>query len=124
MDGKPFKTRDGGVMRLEYLLGSVSDAIYQKVKSNAGGMSEAEMREIADKVGLAAIKYGDLSNQPYKDYIFDVERFTAFEGNTGPYIMYSMVRIKSILSKFMAACRTPSWGTSCRRRARRRRIWP
>ena len=103
-DGKPFKTRDGGVMRLEYLLGSVSDAIYQKVKSNAGGMSEAEMREIADKVGLAAIKYGDLSNQPYKDYIFDVERFTAFEGNTGPYIMYSMVRIKSILSKFMAAC--------------------
>lgn len=102
-DGKPFKTRDGGVMRLEYLLGNVSDAIYEKVKSNDGDMSEEEMREIADKVGLAAIKYGDLSNQPYKDYVFDVERFTAFEGNTGPYIMYSMVRIKSILSKFAAA---------------------
>ena len=102
-DGKPFKTRDGGVMRLEYLLGNVSDAIYEKVKSNDGAMSEEEMREIADKVGLAAIKYGDLSNQPYKDYVFDVERFTAFEGNTGPYIMYSMVRIKSILSKFTAA---------------------
>ena len=102
-DGKPFKTRDGGVMRLEYLLGNVSDAIYTKVKSNDSGMSEAEMREIADKVGLAAIKYGDLSNQPYKDYIFDVERFTAFEGNTGPYIMYSVVRIKSIMNKFMAA---------------------
>ena len=102
-DGKPFKTRDGGVMRLEYLLGNVSDAIYEKVKSNDGAMSEEEMREIADKVGLAAIKYGDLSNQPYKDYIFDVERFTAFEGNTGPYIMYSMVRIKSILSKFTEA---------------------
>ena len=62
----------------------MSDAIYQKVKSNAGGMSEAEMREIADKVGLAAIKYGDLSNQPYRDYIFDVERFTAFEGTPAP----------------------------------------
>ena len=102
-DGKPFKTRDGGVMRLEYLLGSVSDVIYEKVRSNDSSMSEAEMRDIADKVGLAAIKYGDLSNQPSKDYVFDVERFTAFEGNTGPYIMYSMVRIKSILSKFTAA---------------------
>lgn len=102
-DGKPFKTRDGGVMRLEYLLGNVSDAIYEKVKSNGGSMSEAEMRTIADQVGLAAIKYGDLSNQPYKDYIFDVERFTAFEGNTGPYIMYSMVRIKSIMNKFLTA---------------------
>lgn len=102
-DGKPFKTRDGGVMRLEYLLGNVSDTIYEKVKSNDSGLSETEMRAIAEKVGLAAIKYGDLSNQPNKDYVFDVERFTAFEGNTGPYITYSMVRIKSILNKFMAA---------------------
>ena len=102
-DGKPFKTRDGGVMRLEYLLGSVSDVIYEKVRSNNSALSEEEMRTIADQVGLAAIKYGDLSNQPSKDYIFDVERFTAFEGNTGPYIMYSMVRIKSILNKFAAA---------------------
>lgn len=111
-------------MRLEYLLGSVSDAIYEKVKSNDGAMSEEEMREIADKVGLAAIKYGDLSNQPYKDYVFDVERFTAFEGNTGPYIMYSMVRIKSILNKFAAAYPDAQLAGSCLRRARRRRTWP
>lgn len=110
-DGKPFKTRDGGVMRLEYLLGSVSDAIYKKVESNGGNLTEAEMRDIADKVGLAAIKYGDLSNQPYKDYIFDIDRFTAFEGNTGPYIMYSMVRIKSILTRFQAAYPDAKLGT-------------
>ena len=110
-DGKPFKTRDGGVMRLEYLLGSVSDAIYKKVESNGGNLTEAEMRDIADKVGLAAIKYGDLSNQPYKDYIFDIDRFTAFEGNTGPYIMYSMVRIKSILTRFQAAHPDAKLGT-------------
>ena len=55
------------------------------------------------KVSIAAIKYGDLSNQPYKDYIFDIDKFAAFEGNTGPYIMYTMVRIKSILAKYAAA---------------------
>ena len=98
-------------MRLEYLLGSVSDAIYKKVESNGGNLTEAEMRDIADKVGLAAIKYGDLSNQPYKDYIFDIDRFTAFEGNTGPYIMYSMVRIKSILTRFQAAYPDAKLGT-------------
>ena len=74
-------------------------------------LTEAEMRDIADKVGLAAIKYGDLSNQPYKDYIFDIDRFTAFEGNTGPYIMYSMVRIKSILTRFQAAHPDAKLGT-------------
>ncbi|MCD7758048.1 MAG: arginine--tRNA ligase [Clostridiales bacterium] len=99
-DGKPFKTREGGVLRLEYLLRDVSDAVYEKSKANGSDLSEEELREIADQVGLAAIKYGDLSNQPSKDYIFDLNRFIAFEGNTGPYIMYSMVRIKSILKKF------------------------
>jgi arginyl-tRNA synthetase len=98
-DGKPFKTRDGGVLRLEYLLRDVSDAVYEKSRANSD-LNEDELHEIANKVGLAAIKYGDLSNQPGKDYIFDLNRFTAFEGNTGPYIMYSMVRIKSILKKF------------------------
>ncbi len=99
-DGKPFKTREGGVLRLEYLLRDVSDAVYEKSKANGSDLSEEELRTIADQVGLAAIKYGDLSNQPSKDYIFDLNRFIAFEGNTGPYIMYSMVRIKSILKKF------------------------
>ena len=101
-DGKPYKTRDGGVLRLEKLIGEVKDTVYQKVMSN-GTISEEEGQEIARKVSVAAIKYGDLSNQPYKDYIFDLDKFAAFEGNTGPYIMYTMVRIKSILAKYAAA---------------------
>ncbi|SFR98223.1 arginine--tRNA ligase [Anaeromicropila populeti] len=98
-DGKPFKTRDGGVMRLEKLIQEITDAVYEKVMSNRE-MDQQEAREIAGKVGLAAIKYGDLSNQASKDYIFDLERFTSFEGNTGPYILYTIVRIKSILNKY------------------------
>ncbi len=98
-DGKPFKTREGGVMRLEFLIDSVDEEVYKKIMSNRE-MEEREARDVAKKVGLAALKYGDLSNQATKDYIFDVERFTAFEGNTGPYILYTMVRIKSILAKY------------------------
>ena len=100
-DGKPFKTREGGVMRLEYLISSINEEVYNKIMSNRE-VSEEEAREISKVVGLAAIKYGDLSNQASKDYIFDVERFTSFEGNTGPYILYTIVRIKSILTKFFA----------------------
>ncbi|MBQ8281536.1 MAG: arginine--tRNA ligase [Lachnospiraceae bacterium] len=96
-DGKPFKTRDGGVMRLEYLIKDITEEVYGKMSER--DMSEEEARKIAAMVGLSAIKYGDLSNQPSKDYIFDIDRFTSFEGNTGPYILYTMVRIKSILSK-------------------------
>ena len=98
-DGKPFKTRDGGVMRLENLISSINEEVYQKIIGNRE-MPEEEAREIAKKVGLAALKYGDLSNQASKDYIFDTDRFTSFEGNTGPYILYTIVRIKSILSKY------------------------
>jgi arginyl-tRNA synthetase len=98
-DGKPFKTRDGGVLRLEYLIKLVTDEVYDKIMENRN-MSEEEARDIAAKVGLAALKYGDLSNQASKDYVFDLERFTSFEGNTGPYILYTIVRIKSILEKF------------------------
>lgn len=97
-DGKPFKTRDGGVMRLEKLIADTNDAIYEKIQGK-DDIGEEEIREIASKVGLAAIKYGDLSNQASKDYIFDIERFCEFEGNTGPYILYTMVRIRSILRK-------------------------
>ncbi len=96
-DGKPFKTRDGGVMRLEKLIADTQDSIYEKLKDDA--FSEDEKRQISEKVALSAIKYGDLSNQASKDYIFDIERFCEFEGNTGPYILYTMVRIKSILRK-------------------------
>ncbi|MDY3121523.1 arginine--tRNA ligase [Suipraeoptans intestinalis] len=98
-DGKPFKTREGGVMRLEYLIQEITDNMYEKISANRT-VSEEEGRETAKLVGLAAIKYGDLSNQASKDYIFDVDRFTSFEGNTGPYILYTIVRIKSILARY------------------------
>lgn len=98
-DGKPFKTRDGGVLRLQELCRMINEEVYQKIKDNRD-YKEEEAREIAEKVGLAALKYGDLSNQASKDYIFDIERFASFEGNTGPYILYTIVRIKSLLSKY------------------------
>lgn len=98
-DGKPFKTRDGGVMRLEELVGDITEKMYEKIVENHN-IEECEARETAKKVGLAALKYGDLSNQASKDYVFDVERFISFEGNTGPYILYTDVRIKSILNKY------------------------
>jgi arginyl-tRNA synthetase len=100
-DGKPFKTRDGGVLRLEYLIKMVTDEVYRKIMESRS-MDEEEAKQIAAKVGLAALKYGDLSNQASKDYVFDLERFTSFEGNSGPYILYTIVRIKSILEKFNA----------------------
>ncbi len=98
-DGKPFKTREGGVMRLENLIKGVNDEVYRKIMENRS-MEEEEARTIAAQVGLAAIKYGDLSNQISKDYVFDLDRFISFEGDTGPYILYTIVRIKSILSKY------------------------
>ena len=98
-DGKPFKTRDGGVMRLENLIAGVNEEVYKKVMSGRE-MPEEEAKKIAKVVGVAALKYADLSNQAAKDYIFDIDRFTSFEGNTGPYILYTMVRIKSILAKY------------------------
>ncbi len=101
-DGKPFKTRDGGVMRLESLIDSINDEVYNKMMENRA-ISEEEARETSKVVGLAALKYGDLSNQASKDYIFDIDRFTSFEGNTGPYILYTIVRIKSILKNYEKA---------------------
>lgn len=98
-DGKPFKTRDGGVMRLEYLLDETRDKMYSKIANNSN-MDDDEAKEVANMVALAALKYGDLSNQASKDYVFDVDKFTSSEGNTGPYILYTIVRIKSILNKY------------------------
>ena len=99
-DGKPFKTREGGVMRLENLIREIDDEMYKKIMDNRT-VEEEDARRTAEEVGLAAIKYGDLSNQATKDYIFDVDRFTSFEGNTGPYILYTIVRIKSILNRYV-----------------------
>jgi len=98
-DGKPFKTREGGVMRLETLMNNINEKMFEKITENHT-VDEKEAEKTAKIVALAAIKYGDLSNQASKDYIFDIERFTSFEGNTGPYILYTIVRIKSILTKY------------------------
>ena len=100
-DGKPFKTRDGGVLRLEQLIRDMTDFVRTKVVENKI-VSEDEVEATTRKIAMAALKYGDLSNQPTKDYNFDMERFAAFEGNTGPYILYTIVRIKSILARYGA----------------------
>ena len=99
-DGKPFKTREGGVMRLENLIADIDEEMYRKIVENRS-VKDKDAKETAKIVGLSAIKYGDLSNQATKDYIFDVDRFTSFEGNTGPYILYTIVRIKSILNRYV-----------------------
>ena len=109
-DGKPFKTRAGGVMRLSDLIHGINEEMYKKIAENRTVAPE-EAKKTAQMVGLAALKYGDLSNQAAKDYVFDLDKFASFEGNTGPYILYTIVRIKSILNKYkenggdMAECR-------------------
>ena len=100
-DGKPFKTRDGGVMRLEQLIADMTEFVRAKVQENKI-VEESEVEATTAKIALAALKYGDLSNQPTKNYVFDMDKFAAFEGNTGPYILYPIVRIKSILAKYGA----------------------
>ena len=107
-DGKPFKTRSGGVMRLENLISDIQDAVLLKMNENSEKKGQTdidkdEAEATAKIVGLAALKYGDLSNQASKDYVFDIDRFSSFEGNTGPYILYTIVRIKSILTKYKAS---------------------
>lgn len=99
-DGKPFKTREGGVMRLERLISEITEEV--EIKMSDRDMDEEVKHKVARQVGLAALKYGDLSNQASKDYIFDLDRFASFEGNTGPYIQYTVVRIRSILDKFIS----------------------
>ncbi|MBP3683503.1 MAG: arginine--tRNA ligase [Oscillospiraceae bacterium] len=100
-DGKPFKTRDGGVMRLEQLIADMTEFVRAKVVENKI-VSEEDVDATTAKIALAALKYGDLSNQPTKNYVFDMDKFAAFEGNTGPYILYTIVRIKSILNRYGA----------------------
>ena len=106
-DGKPFKTRQGGVMRLELLIRDINEEMYRKIMENHETEPD-EARKTAQTVALSAIKYGDLSNQASKDYVFDVDKFTSFEGNTGPYILYTIVRIKSILRRYLAEMKLPA----------------
>ncbi|MBQ7972242.1 MAG: arginine--tRNA ligase [Lachnospiraceae bacterium] len=102
-DGKPFKTRQGGVMRLEHLIADINEEMLKKILTGRE-MEEAEAKETSQIVALSALKYGDLSNQASKDYVFDIDRFTSFEGDTGPYLLYTVVRIKSILKKYEESC--------------------
>ena len=98
-DGKPFKTREGGVMRLEHLIADIDAEMLSKISTNPEIPAE-EAEQTSRQVALAALKYGDLSNQASKDYVFDIEKFTSFEGDTGPYILYTIVRMRSIMQRY------------------------
>ena len=100
-DGRPFKTREGGVVRLSDLIEMVTTAALHRIDEAdiAAGYPEEERRRIATTVGLAALKFGDLSNHRASNYVFDLDRFASFEGKTGPYLLYGAVRIKSILRR-------------------------
>lgn len=98
-DGKALKSRDGGVFKLETLIKDAMDKALNQLKENNRDLNGLDENDIAKKIGIAALKYGDLSNSPTRDYIFDLEKFLSFQGNTGPYILYTLVRIKSIFEK-------------------------
>lgn len=94
-DGKPFKTRSGDTIKLEDIINLLIDKASEKLKANNAPVS----RETALKIGVAAMKFGDLSNSVVKDYVFDIDKFLSFEGKTGPYLQYTVVRINSILNR-------------------------
>lgn len=101
VDGKPFKTRSGGILKLEDLIAMGLEKARARLAEAelAKDFSDAEKEDIAHKVAIAALKFADLQNQRQSDYIFDIDRMTAFEGKTGPYLLYQAVRIKSLLRK-------------------------
>ena len=99
LDGKPFKTRDGGIMALSDLIEIITKSALRKLEKYSQLDSHDEKVQTALKIGVGALKFADLSNQADKDYVFDIDQFTSFEGKTGPYIQYAIVRIVSILNK-------------------------
>jgi len=101
-DGKPYKTRDGGVMRLSDLIETATRAAREKMESS-GFVTDEERDELAQKIGVAAVKFGDLINNPAKDYIFDLDKFLSFEGKTGTYLLYTISRINSICRRLDSA---------------------
>ena len=96
-DGKPFKTRDGGVMSLKSLMELVYEETYKKITNES--IVGKEKEEVAKTVALAALKYADFLPFVSTDYIFEVEKFSDLEGKTGPYLLYSTIRMKSLLNK-------------------------
>jgi arginyl-tRNA synthetase len=109
-DGKPFKTREGGVLRLADLNTMALEEAFRKIEA-AGklpeDMGEDERFEVAKKVAVAALRFSDLINTRTTNYVFDLDRFTSFEGKTGPYLMYAAVRVKSVLRKAAEAGHMP-----------------
>lgn len=97
-DGKPYKTRDGGVMQLSTFLNTAAEAAYERI-SNVEFESDSQRRETAEKLGIAAVKFGDLINHRAKDYIFDMDKFLSSEGKTGVYLLYMITRINSVFRK-------------------------
>ncbi len=97
-DGKPFKTRDGGIMQLSELLDTVVNCSYEKLR-NTDDIDMNFKKETAEKIGIAAIKFGDLINHYSKDCVFDIDKFMASEGKTGVYLLYTVARINSILKR-------------------------
>ena len=112
-DGKPFKSRDGGVLKLENLINEAEDKALKQLRDNNRDLKGLDERDIARKIGIAALKYGDLSNSPTRDYVFDLESFLSFQGNTGPYILYTLVRIKSIFEKLGNVVVESKLNTTC-----------
>jgi arginyl-tRNA synthetase len=100
-DGKPYKTREGGVMRLQQLLAEALEKAALRLDENGIGadLSAEERATVARQVAMAAVKFADLCNPRVSDYVFDLEKFMLFEGKTGPYLLYAAVRMKSILRK-------------------------
>lgn len=104
-DGKPYKTRDGGVMRLSDFLSTITNAAYEKI-SESKIIPDNEKTAVAEKIAVAAIKFGDLSNHRTKDYVFDIDKFLSFEGKTGTYLIYTVTRINSIMKKLQMTEKT------------------
>jgi arginyl-tRNA synthetase len=100
-DGKPFKTRDGGIPTLREFMDTLIDKAAERLHEVGLGekLSQPDFKDTAEQVGLAAMKYGDLMNSPRSDYIFDIDKFVSFEGKTGPYIQYTIVRVNTLLGK-------------------------
>jgi arginyl-tRNA synthetase len=103
-DGRPFKTRDGGTVKLSDLIDMVEENAKEKIKDK----EDVEIDNIAKLIGLATLKFADLSNYRTKDYIFDLDKFSSFEGKTGPYLLYSYVRLNNIILKLNDLGRTPN----------------
>ena len=103
-DNKPFKTREGGVLRLKDLIKMTADKAMEELAGieTDESFTQGEKERVSSIVGVAALKFADLINHRTKDYIFDIDRFTSFEGRTGPYMLYTIARIKSIVRKSLA----------------------